>query len=182
MWTGSLHCQQDVYLLLSIHLPPVSFIYTHIRHIWFPLRVQNMTLEWLVLGVPLLSPPLHCPLELQQSSAGWSWGGVSWLQAQCSSWGRDTHEQQALSSWVSCLCPVLADHMRPSAEDESDLHVFPVIKQFYLVMLKSLTWILQLCHDGAGNAASQLTAASVCVISAVCCTDWGFLRHKNRPP
>ncbi len=97
----SISCFQSTYR-------PLSFIYTHIRHICFPLRAQNMILECLVLGVPLLSPPLHCPLELQQFSAGWSWGGVSWRPAQCSSSGTDTHKHWALGSCVSCLCPVLA--------------------------------------------------------------------------
>lgn len=187
MWTGIVNkmfisCFQSTYLPLSfIYI----YIYMHIRHIWFPLRVQNMILECLVLGVPLLSPPLHCPLELQQFSAGWIWGGVSWRQAQCSTSGTDTHKH-----WAGFLCLMsmslsslgLTNHIRPYTKDKSQLHVFAVKKQFYLVMLKSFTWILQLCHDGAGNSASQLTAASVVVISAICYTDWGFLSHENRPP
>lgn len=144
MWTGSLHRQQDVYLLLSIHRP-LSFIHTHIRHIWFPLRVENMILECLELGVPLLSlsssalpsgAAVLCRLEL-------GWGELA-------------------SGPVQFLCPVLTECWG----SETDLRVFPVIKQFYLAMLKSFTWILQLCHDGAGKV--HLAINSSCSLGNLC--------------
>lgn len=153
-------CERAVYIINKMSIScfqstyrPLSFIYMHIRHICFPLRAQNMILECLVLGVPLLSPPLHCPLELQQFSAGWSWGGVSWRRAQCSSSGTDTHKHWALGSCVSCLCPVLTRsgrlHVSYCWGWESTACVCCHKTEFYLVMLKSFTWILQLCRDGA---------------------------------
>lgn len=110
-------CERAVYFVNKMSIScfqssyrPLSFKCMHIRHIWFPLRAQNMILECLVLGVPLLSPPLHCPLELQQFSAGWSWGGVSWRRAQCSSSGTDTHKHSPAGflCLVSLSCPVQA--------------------------------------------------------------------------
>lgn len=156
----------------SIHLPP-AFFYIHAHQAHF-LSLESsehdigVPCAWSTLALSSSALPSGAAAVLCRLELGWgelASGPVQLL--------RHRHTQ-ALSAGFLCLVSLssgLAGYMRPTAEDESQPHVFAVIKQFYLVMLKSFTWILQLYHDGAENSASQLTAASVGVISAVCYAD-----------
>lgn len=96
---GSLHRQQDVYLLLSIHLPP-AFLYIHAHQAHFVSLESGkhdigVSCAWSTLALSSSALPsgaaVLCRLEL-------GWGELA-------------------SGPVQFLCPVLTDHMRPSAVD-----------------------------------------------------------------